>query len=399
MEQQRGMNRTLMFLLTVAVTIYLLEKLGNAASALGNIILLLALSWLLAFTLTPAVNWLHRGIVPRRLVERARGRYGDRPADRLGGLHLSYGLAVVIVYVLILAVLVYGVLNLVPIVIDQIGQLARTIERLTSDLPGSFQRISDWINSVRQTLIDNFKINPDAIKLPAPEELIRQAGNIVSGLGQFVLDLATGVVTFLSQLLLVLLISAYMMIDGRGLIQQLLHLLPDRFAGDARLWITTIDRTFGGFIRGTLLQSVIYGAAVTTLMLAFGLQFGLVVGVATGVLMVIPILGGLIGLTLPLLAGLLQSSPNTLWLVVLLFAFQLILFNLIIPRIMSQSLRMPTLLVFIALILGGQLLGMWGLVFAVPITGALYSIGQLLLERAKHRADEQASQGAEPAHG
>ncbi|HJW83863.1 MAG TPA: AI-2E family transporter, partial [Anaerolineae bacterium] len=392
MEREQIANRTLVILLTIAVSIYLLEKLGGAAAALGNIILLLALSWLLAFTLQPAVDWLRRGILPRRVVEWVRRRSGDPQAEWLARLRLPYGLAVIVVYLLILAALVYGVLNLVPVVIDQIGQLASSIQRLARDLPGSFQRILDWINSVRQTLIDNFNLAPDAIQLPSTEELIRQAGNIVSSLGKFVLDLAGGIVAFLSQVVLVLLISAYMMIDGRGLLQQLLHVLPDRIAENTRLWIATIDRTFGGFIRGTLLQSVIYGAFVTTAMLVFGLQFALVVGVATGVLMLIPILGGLIGLAVPLLAGLLQSSPNTLWLVLLLFAFQLILFNLIMPRILSQSLRMPTLLVFIALVVGGQLMGVWGLIFAVPAAGVLYSVGQLLLHRAKYHVDRPPSE-------
>jgi predicted PurR-regulated permease PerM len=287
----------------------------------------------------------------------------------------------------------------VPIVIEQVGQLSRSIQQLTSDLPGSFQRIVDWLNGVRETLVRNFNIDPAQIGLPAPEELIRQAGNLVTGLGQFVLDLAAGIVTFLSQVLLVLLISAYMLIDGQGLNRQLMRLLPNRFAGDARLWISTIDRTFGGFIRGTLLQSFIYGASVTVVMLIFGLQFALVVGVATGILMVIPIVGGLIGLALPLLAGLLQSSPNTLWLIVLLFVFQFALFNLIMPRILSRSLHMPTLLVFISLIIGGQLLGVWGLVFAVPAAGALYSIGQLLLERAKYRMDNHSPDDSEHALG
>ena len=400
MDHERvAINRTLSFLLTIAVIIYLVEKLGVAAAALGNIILLLALSWLLSFTLSPIVDWLQRSFVPRWLVEWTRRRYGDPRADAMAAVHLPYGVAVIVVYLAMLALLVYGVLALAPIVIEQVGQLSRSVQQLTSDLPGSFQRIVDWLNGVRETLVRSFNIDPAQIGLPAPEELIRQAGNLVTGLGQFVLDLAAGIVTFLSQVLLVLLISAYMLIDGQGLNRQLMRLLPNRFAGDVRLWISTIDRTFGGFIRGTLLQSFIYGAGVTVVMLIFGLQFALVVGVATGILMVIPIVGGLIGLALPLLAGLLQSSPNTLWLIVLLFIFQLALFNLIMPRILSRSLHMPTLLVFVSLIIGGQLLGVWGLVFAVPAAGALYSIGQLLLERAKHRMDNHSPDDSEHALG
>jgi len=115
--------------------------------------------------------------------------------------------------------------------------------------------------------------------------------------------------------------------------------------------------------------------------------------------MLIPYAGGLIGLLLPLLAGLLQSSPNTLLLIVLLFAFQIVLFNLIMPRILSQSLRMPTLLVFVALIVGGQLLGVWGLLFAVPVAGALYSIGLALLHRAKYKTELDVPEGGGHASG
>lgn len=392
-------NRTLIVLLTLAVSIYLLEKLGSIATALGNVILLLALAWLLAFTLRPAVEWLNRGIVPRPIVEWVERRYGQPAARRLAQIRLPYGLAVAIVYLLLLAVLIYGVLALIPVVVDQVVQLTLSISQLTSDLPGSFQRIIEWLDNFRETLIRDFRIDPAQISLLSPDQLIAQVSTLVTGIGQFVLDLVTGVITFLSQVLLVLLISSYMMVEGHSLTQQLMQLLPDRFQSDARLWLAAVDRTFGGFIRGTLFQAFIYGMAVTALMVGFNLQFAVVVGVATGVLMLIPVIGGLIGLALPLLAGLLQSSPNTLLLVLLLFGFQLFLFNLIMPRILSQSLRMPTLLVFVALIVGGQLLGVWGWLFAVPIVGALYTIGLVLIRRAKARAEQQAIEQAERASG
>jgi predicted PurR-regulated permease PerM len=398
MEPERGPNRTLIFLLTIAVSIFLLEKVGAVIAALGNVVGLLALSWLLAFTLLPLVNWLSRSVVPRRIVRWVRARVGDGGADGLERLRLPYGLAVAIVCVGLLAALILAVLELVPIVIDQIGQISESLSQFTENLPGSLQRVLDWLNEVRQRLITDFNIDPAAIQLPAAEDIIREAGRIVTGLGQFVLDLVTGVVSFLAQVLLVLLIAAYMMIDGRSLVQQLMRALPDRLAGDARLWISTIDRTFGGFIRGTLLQAFIYGTVVTLLMLLFRMPYALVVGVATGVLMIIPYLGGVIGLLLPLLAGVLQSSPDTLLLVVLLFAFQLLLFNLIMPRILSQALRMPTLLVFVSLIAGAQLMGVWGLVFGVPLAAALYSIGLALLLRAKHNSEQHAAPDAEPTH-
>jgi predicted PurR-regulated permease PerM len=390
MAQGQGLSRTLIVLLTIAVSIYLLEKLGALAAALGNVVLLLALAWLLAFVVQPVVHWFDRGIVPRGVVRWARARAGDAWGDRLERLNLSYGFAVAAVFLLLLAALIFIVLELIPVVIDQIAQIAQSLITITEDLPGAFQRIADWLNEVRQRLIVDFQIDPAAIPLPSPEDLIAEVGRLVAGLGQLALDLVAGFVFFLTQLALAFLIAAYILIDGGKLAQEILQALPDRLAGDLRVLYSTLDRTFGGFVRGMLLQALLYGSVVTASMLLFGLSYALVVGVATGLLMLIPYVGGILGLALPLLAGLLQSSPNTLPLVLVLFIFQMLLFNLIMPRILSQALRVPTLFVFVALIIAAQLMGVWGLLFGVPLAAALYSIALALLRRVKHNAETRA---------
>ena len=90
---------------------------------------------------------------------------------------------------------------------------------------------------------------------------------------------------------------------------------------------------------------------------------------------------------IPLLGGLLQAAVNTWWLIGLLIVFQVVLFNFVMPRLLSKSLRMPSLLVIAALLIGAQLMGIWGFVFAVPVAAALYSIGLVLLEQSKRQQD------------
>ncbi len=85
--------------------------------------------------------------------------------------------------------------------------------------------------------------------------------------------------------------------------------------------------------------------------------------------MLIPVVGGVMGLIIPLLAALLQSSPNTLWLMICLSVFELIIFNFVAPRLISQSVKIPSLLVIVAILIGWQLMGFWGFVFAVPDRG------------------------------
>ena len=387
MDPEQSARRTLIFLLTVAVSIYLIEKLGQAVLALSNILLLLALAWLLAFGLRPLVRRIQRLSAPPRVTAAIRRRWGDRWAERLS--HPSYAFAIFIVYFLLLAVIIFGVLALIPLIVEQTRQLADTIQQLANNLPDGIQRVTEFITSIREFLRTRLGIDPGLIVLPQPQELVTQITGLGSGLLQFALGLVAGIAATLGQFLLIVFLSLLVLIDGSRLMDQLSRLVPKRHEPDLRFATDTLDRTFGGFLRGTLLQSLVYGVVVMVLMSLLDIGSAAVVGIATGVLMLIPIIGGPIGLIIPLLVGLVQSSPNTGWLMLLLIIFQVILFNFIMPRLLSRALRVPSLLVFIALLIGVQLIGFWGFVFAVPIAAAIYSIGLVLLEQAKHRQDSR----------
>ena len=130
------------------------------------------------------------------------------------------------------------------------------------------------------------------------------------------------------------------------------------------------------------------------LMTIFGIGSPIAVGVITGILMLIPVVGGVLGLIIPLLAALLQSSPNTVWLMICLIVFEVVIFNFVSPRLISQSVKIPSLLVIVSILIGWQLIGFWGFVFAVPIAAVVYSIGFVILERAVRRHErETASPG------
>ena len=163
-----------------------------------------------------------------------------------------------------------------------------------------------------------------------------------------------------------------------------------------RAILKTSELAFGGFIRGTALQGLIYGVGVMMFMTIFDIDSPIAVGVITGTLMLIPVVGGVLGLLIPLLVALLQPSPNTVWLMICLIAFQLIIFNFVAPRVISQSVKIPSLLVIVSILIGWQLMGFWGFVFAVPVAAIVYSVGFVILERAV-RQHEQETTPAPPA--
>lgn len=393
MNRQQFLPSTLTFLLTIAVLLYLVEKLGSALLAFSNVLVMLGLAWLLALMLRPLINWVHRRTLTDELLLPIRRRWGDRWADRVA--HPSLGLSITIIYTLVIAVIAIIVLALVPLLIEQTRQLALTIEEQANNLPANIQRLSEFINSARTFLIERLYLDPAAIVLPRPEELINQLTGFGTGLVQGALTLLGGIAATLGQFLLIVFLSVLVVIDGAKVQTQIQQMIPRRHESDVQLLFATVNQAFTGFIGGTLLQSLIYGAVVIVLMTFFGMSSAVAVGAGCSLLMIVPMLGGPLSLSLPLLVGLLQGSPHTGGLLLLLAAFQVVLFNFIGPRLLSHSLQMPSLLVIVALLIGTQLIGVWGFFFAVPIAAVLYSASKVLLQRAKRDQDQRDLQVAE----
>ena len=102
MDRRPLLPGAVVVMLAIALAIYLIEKIGQALLAISNVIVLVALAWILTLMLRPAVNWIHGLTLPGRLIRPLRQRWGSRVAERL--VHPSYGYSILIVYLLLLAV-------------------------------------------------------------------------------------------------------------------------------------------------------------------------------------------------------------------------------------------------------------------------------------------------------
>ena len=387
--------RSLIIVLTLAVSIYLIEKLTTFVSSFSGLILMVALAWLLSFALQPLVTWLQR----RKLsLRRVRGLLPRQLAARLPETsQLPFALAVAVVYGVLVAGLTLALLALAPVLVHQLDQLARSMQTQAGNLPQWLQQATDWLNEMRTLLITRLDIDPNLIVLPQPADLLNQVPLVGANLLQFGLGLAGGIATAFSQFLIIIFLSLFVTLDGGAIARAILSVLPKRYEDEYQMAAETIDRTFGGFLRGTVLQGLIFGIAVSLLMFLLRIDSALVVGVATGLVVLVPIVGGIVATILPVLVAALQGSPNTLWLLLALLVFQVILFNVVMPSIFSGSLRMPSLLIVISLMVGSQLMGFWGFVFGVPLAAAAYSITLVLLEQAKRRQDVLDEAGARPS--
>jgi len=389
MDRRPLLPGAVVVMLAVALAIYLFEKIGQALLAISNVILLVALAWILTLMLRPAVKWIYGLTLPDRLIRPVRDRWGSRLADRR--VHPSYGFAIFIVYFLLLAAVSIIVLALIPLVIEQTRQLVLNLQQQANALPYLIQRITEIVTDTRDFLVTRLNIDPALIVLPRPEEITSQITSFASSLLQTGFTIVGAIAATLGQIMLVVFLSAFIMIDGKETTLSLMRLVPRQYRPDVQAILKTSELAFSGFIRGTALQGLIFGVGVMMFMTIFGISSPIAVGVITGALMLIPVVGGVLGLLIPLLVALLQPSPNTLWLMICLAVFELILFNFVAPRVISQSVKIPSLLVIVAILIGWQLMGFWGFVFAVPVAAVVYSIGFVILERAVRQHEQEAA--------
>ena len=366
-------TRILIILLSVIAAYYLAGRLLALGQAFVDIIELLAMAWLLAFILQPVVVWFSERPIPPPLIRLAPQQLGSRFINRLKSLHMTYGAAVVTVYLGLLVIIIVLAIFIIPAVATQFALLGATLPRYILQLP-------DLIDSA-QLELDRLNLEIDLRSLYQPSELNLRAQELGAIIVQNAPSIATGIATTVSSVLLVYVLSLYMLLDGRKLVNQIEDLIPRGYRDEVTFALRSIDHTFGGFIRGQLLMGVLYGLGAFVAMSIAGLGFSLAIASLSTLIMFIPALGAPIAMFLPGLMSLVQGSSATLPLLIAMTAYQQVLLRVVMPRILSEMIGMPALLTLIAVMIGVRLIGFWGFIFGIPVAGALYTIGRFFLER------------------
>jgi predicted PurR-regulated permease PerM len=184
--------------------------------------------------------------------------------------------------------------------------------------------------------------------------------------------------------------SIYMLLEGPEIKEGFLRLFDHRHHRRIESVLNDIGRKFGGWLRGQLILGMSIGvtAAVGTWLL--GLPYPLLLGLAAGLTEMIPMAGPVLGAIPAVLVALFIGPPWRILATIILFtAIQQIEGNVLVPRVMKHAVGLSPLLTIVALLVGGQLLGVMGALLAVPVVAAL----QVIIGEAL-RTFREASRGA-----
>lgn len=351
--------RALIVLAVFALLIHLGGQLWQMAQHFGDIIVVFFLAWLLAFILSPVAHFLeHRYRISRSLAA--------------AGVYLTLFLGLGIAFVLV-----------VPLAVEQLVQLGQRLPDFVATAQG-------WMAFV-QAELENRGIPVDLMSFYKGSDLATQIASLGSGIVTNTIAVVGSVASVLFSITIVLVLSFYLVADGERLQKRLSGFVPADYRLESQFFLDSINRTFGGWLRGTLLISAVYAVGNALVMAIAGLSYVLLGSLLAGVLMIIPLIGPVLAMVMPVLLAALQGDVTKVVLVVVgLLVLQTLVFNVLSPKVMGESIGMHPLLVLLALLVGIKQAGLAGAIFGVPVVGVIYAMLMYLLEKRTPSQDVSA---------
>src|SRR5438093_6568478 len=262
------------------------------------------------------------------------------------------------------------------VLIGGLALLAVPLVRETRELAEAAPRYAAMLSSDEPINVLGIEISGEV-----RERIGREIGDRASEWSEIAARSALRVAGGLVDVIFVLVLGVYLLASGPAVRRWLLDLVPaDRRANAARVEDEG-RRVFGSYIRGQLILGLIVGALSAIAYLALGVPYAVFLGVLAGVLELVPIVGPIVAGAAAALVALTQPFPLVLWVIAAAIAIQQIENHLLVPRISGQAVGLHPLAALLAVLVGVELAGLSGAIFAVPLTGLGWS-----LWRARARA-------------
>jgi len=315
-EIKKGFSlfKLLAILLTVAVSLYLLQILWQFLGNFSDVIVIAVLAWLLSFILEPLVDAVSR------LIKVAK---------------VWSALIVYIVFAFLFAAIIF---ILLPTVISEFQSLSVIIPKYLSAFP-NFTKT--WSNVVGHSL--------DSVIAFLPS------------LANIFIDI-----------ILILVLSFYLIVDKEKINEEIYKLAPKNWHKNLRFIQETIDETFASFLQIQVIFGVLAGIATWIVLRIFSIDFAASVALAAGLLTIIPLVGPIVGIVPPFFVVLITHPENPI-LAIAIFAILLLIqqvtYNAVGPKLMQRAFKLHPIIVLLSILIGFKVAGPLGAVFVVPVLG------------------------------
>ena len=368
-----------MFTALLVVALWKFDVVLDVLKTIGQIIFPFILGGAIVFVINVPMSFLEKKIFENVKKENKTARKLARPVS-----------------LLLTIVLVVGVIALV--MIGVIPQLTKTMGSLMINITDFIPQIKIWIrdffhdNREIMNLVDQVQFNPDQAIRWGISLLGNGAGNMmnttVSAVGSVVSGLATFFIAFS--------FACYVLFQKEKLhvqIRKVLFAFLPKQKADAFLKVCSLTyRTFANFLTGQCLEAVILGCMFVVTLSVLRMPYALLIGVLIAFTALIPIFGAFIGCAVGSFLIFMVSPKQAIIFIIVFLVLQQIEGNLIYPHVVGESVGLPSIWVLAAVTIGGNLMGIVGMLVFIPLLSVVYTIfRKVVYQRLKKRHIKQVT--------
>lgn len=307
----------------------------------------------------------------RAIEERLLGKWKGKAAQRCRR-PISILLAIIVVALIVVLVIA----TVVP-------QISQTVAVLGNKIPIFFEQSVIWLGEISEnypeleeyvSALQNVKINWESLADSAVNFLKNGVGSMLTSTVSVASSIIGGIVNFVIAFIFALyILSQKEKLAGQGR-RIITAYCSEKLSARILRVFSLLYKNFSSFITGQCLEAVILGTMFVITMSIFRLPYAFMIGVLIAFTALIPVVGAFIGCGVGAFLILIENPIMAVWFVVLFLVLQQIEGNLIYPKVVGNSVGLPSIWVLMAVSLGGSLFGVAGMLFFIPLLATFYTL-------------------------
>ncbi|MEG1458600.1 MAG: AI-2E family transporter [Acetivibrio sp.] len=352
----------------ITFTVCLLWGLNNyslVGSTLGAIISLFypfILGGCIAFVLNTPMKFLEKQI--RKVGKNKNGIFQHK---------ICRPLSLIATYLVFVGLIGFLLFTVIPEIGNTFSGLIENIQNFLIEMKDTIQKWTDlsldWLYQ-----IDLVKIDWNEIWNFAKGWLSKGAGSVINS----TIGATTAAVSSLVNIALAFVFSIYILLQKEKLniqSKKILYSFLEKKRADTVIEILHLSsKTFSNFLTGQCLEAVILGLLFFVSMTIFRFPYAMIISVLIAFMALIPIFGSFVGCAVGMFLIIVVNPMQALWFLILFLVIQQLEGNLIYPKVVGNSVGLPSMWVLMAVTLGASTMGVLGMLIFIPMFSILYTL-------------------------
>ena len=357
----KKIRELIVFTAFLVIALWKFDVVLDVLKEIWRILFPFVLGGVIAFVINVPMSFLEKKIFTKAKKEnKAVGKLA-RPISLLLTIVLGIG---------VIAMVMFGV----------IPQLTRTMGTLVMSISDFIPQMQSWIrefshnNQEIMKLVDQIQFQPDQAIKWGISFLGNGAGNMMNTTVSAVGSIVSGVATFF----IAFSFSCYILFQKEKLhlqIRKVFFAFLPKEKAKALLQVCSLTyRTFANFLTGQCLEAIILGCMFGVTLSILRMPYALLIGVLIAITALVPIFGAFIGCAVGSFLIFMVSPKQAILFIIVFLVLQQMEGNLIYPHVVGESVGLPSIWVLAAVTIGGNLMGIVGMLVFIPLLSALYTI-------------------------